>query len=284
MDILTLGGGVTMKARDIVDIDRYPIEDLNSHAAQDLIARCRRDLDEDAICVLEGFVRPQALAEMAAEGRALVPRAYSNANLRTPYAWMCNKGFPEDHPRSALFLNAKQVVLTHQFPGDGAIERLYHWDPLTNFVREALGFQTLYRSACPHLSLMLSSMGEGGQLGWHFDTNDGVVSLLIDAPDSGGEFECAPYIRSEEDENYDAVSRLFSGDETLVVRPPMRPGSFILFKGRRSCHRVAEVGPTETRRLIALFSYDEKPGMVFPEKTCQDLMTPSSEPYLGQQA
>ena len=79
--------------------------------------------------------------------------------------------------------------MTDQFPGDGPIEQLYKWDVLTEFVRQVLGFDQLYRCACPYLSLVLGVEHEGDELGWHFDTNDGVISLLLQEADVGGHFE-----------------------------------------------------------------------------------------------
>jgi hypothetical protein len=45
---------------------------------------------------------------------------------------------------------------------------------------------------------------------------------------------------------------------------------------------VLQGRPTDRPRLIALFSYDERPGMVFPEATVRDLMNSSPETYYGQ--
>lgn len=271
-----------MEPATLVDLAKYPIDDLESPGARELIAACRRDLDERALCLLPGFVKPDALGQMAAQAEALAPAAYPKDNLRTPYSFLCNRGFPPEHPRSALFLSQSNSVLADQFPQDNLIAALYRWDPLTDFVREALGCERLYRSACPHLSLMVTVMHEGGTLGWHFDTNDGVVSLLLQQPDEGGCFEYAPYIRSEEDENYPAVARLFAGEPGTAIRPDIAAGTFVLFKGRRSCHRVAPVGRTARPRMIALLSYDERPDMVFPESTVRNAMSASSEPFRGQ--
>lgn len=271
-----------MEPHGVIDLGKYPIEDLHTPAARDLIAACRRDLDERALCLLPGFIKPHAIAQMAAQAAAATPVGSPYESLRTPYSFMCNSGFPDDHPRSALFPSRISHRLADQFPADSLIAGLFGWDPLTDFVREALGYKTLYRSACPSLSLMVSTMDQGGTLGWHFDTNDGVVSLLLQQPDEGGHFEYAPYIRSEDDENYPAMSRLFAGEPGTKVRPTMAAGTFALFKGRRSCHRVSPVGPTTRPRMIALFSYDEKPGMVFHESTVRNVREPSPEPYLGQ--
>jgi hypothetical protein len=270
--------------RELIDIESYPIDDAASPIQKALVDRCRQDLDDQAVCALEGFVRPECVVRMAEEATKLAESAYKKENMRTAYGWMYNRDFPKGHPRAEMFLNSSSVVLTHQFPGNTLIEEIYSWDALTEFVGEVLGWKTLFRCACPHLSLMLSSMEKGGQNGWHFDTNDGVVSLLLQAPDQGGEFECAPYIRSEADENYETVSKLFSGGQGITVKPEITPGTFVLFKGRRTCHRVTEVGETTKPRLIALFSYNEKPGMIFPKTIVNDFMNPNPTPYYGKAA
>jgi len=270
--------------RELIDIESYPIDDANSQIRRALVERCRQDLDDQAICALEGFVKSEFVIRMAEESAKWAESGYKSENMRTPYGWMYNQGFPKAHPRVAMFLNSSAYVLTNQFPGNTLIEELYYWDALTEFVREVLGFKNLYRCECPNLSLMLSSLGKDNQVGWHFDTNDGVVSLLLQSPDQGGEFECVPYIRSEENENYESVSKVFSGDKENVLKPKITPGTFVLFKGRRTCHRVTKVGETTKPRLIALFSYNEEPGMIFPESTVNDFMDPSPSPYYGKAA
>jgi hypothetical protein len=89
-----------------------------------------------------------------------------------------------------------------------------------------------------------------------------VVSLLLQSAERGGAFEYAPNIRSEEDENYEGVARMLDGDAALKKTGAIMPGCLALFRGRRSLHRVTEVEGSRPR-LIALFSYDRKPGMMF---------------------
>jgi hypothetical protein len=133
---------------------------------------------------------------------------------------------------------------------------------------------------CPTLAIQVNLMAEGEEFGWHFDTNDGVVSFTIQNPESGGGFEYAPLIRDEQDENYRAVSQILNGSRK-PRQPDHEPGAFTLFLGRRSLHRVAPVGPTIKHRQSLLFSYDRKPKSVFPEKTCRRIMGLESGPYLG---
>ena len=97
---------------------------------------------------------------------------------------------------------------------------------------------------------------------WHYDQNEFVVSLLLQSAERGGDFEYAPNIRSEEDENYEGVRRMLDGDPALRKTGAISPGCLALFRGRRSLHHVTEVEGSRPR-LIALFSYDKKPGMMF---------------------
>ena len=145
-----------------------------------------------------------------------------------------------------------------------------------------LGFESFYRSACPTISIRANCMGPGHEFGWHFDTNDGVVSIILQNAELGGEFQYVPNIRDEKDENYAAVKRIF--DETDAPQTVAQSaGAFVLFNGSRSLHRVSRVGQTEHRRHSLLFSYDQTPNMVFPEGIRQRMMRPSTEPFRGLQ-
>jgi len=272
-----------MYPAQIVDLDRYPIDQPDGPACQSLIASCRSDIENKALCTLPGFIRPDALEALQAEAETLAPKACRMDNLRTPYGWMCNAGFEPEHPRSQVFLNRSGLVLSDEFPSSSYLEALYRRDSLTEFLRRAIGVETLYNTACPHLSFNIGVEGEGDQFGWHFDTNDGcAVSLLLQQADEGGHFEYTPFISSEDDENYAEISRVFAGESERVRRPAMAPGTFTLFRGHRSLHRVTPVGRTVRPRLIALMGYDQHPGMVYPESTIRDFKYPTSETYYGR--
>jgi hypothetical protein len=268
-------------ARALVDTDRYPIDRMGSPERDQLVKQCRADLDAGALCFLPNFLRPEALAQMSGEVEALEPVSRRIAHRRTAYGWMDNSGFAQTHPRSALFDRGMSCITTELVPPQSHIRTLFMWDYLTQFVGDALGVASMYRSECPTLSIQLNVMHEHDVLGWHFDTNDGVVSLLVDSADEGGEYQVAPYVRSETDENYDDVVKAFNEDRSVVHEPKMPAGTFILFKGRRSLHRVSPVGKTSKPRRIVLYSYDEQPNMAFPENSQHRLRNPAPTDYRG---
>lgn len=249
----------------VLDLDRYPILNLDSAEGRALIASCQSSLAERAVCVMPGFVREAALEQLAGEANAAAPQGHHINQPRFSYELDEKGDWPPEHPRRQRHESSYRQVLSCQIRNDSLLRRIFLWPVLTNFVRQALGFRELYTSACPYLALSLHIAGEGDRNGWHFDPNDGVVTLMLQQSDAGGAFEYAPYIRSDNNQNYDAVSALFAAPERLAQRVKISPGDFVLFNGRRSIHRVAPVGPTRHPRIMAIFSYDQRPDQVFSQ-------------------
>jgi hypothetical protein len=99
-------------------------------------------------------------------------------------------------------------------------------------------------------------------LNWHFDRSQFTTTLLIQAPEVGGEFQYRSDLRSDNDPNYEGVARLLRGEDAAVRTLPVTPGTLNVFRGRNTLHRVSP--PSGGRdRIIAIFSYYERPGVAF---------------------
>jgi len=268
------------RVEQFINLDRYPVDRLNSSEGRSFLAECREQMAETTLCTLPNFLTPVAVSAITQELDALSDTAHQHSYLATAYSWRDNTDFDPSHPRGMLFDRSCAILTTDQFEQSGPSARLFQFDELTQSVRQMLGYDTLYRSVCPTLSIQANIMSEQQQFGWHFDTNDGVVSFLIRPADSGGDFDYAPLIRDEDNENYDGVEALFRGRATGCIAP-MPAGTFSLFLGRRSAHRVTPVQQTKSTRLSLLFSYDRKPDMVFPYMSCQRILNPDNRAYRG---
>jgi hypothetical protein len=106
----------------------------------------------------------------------------------------------------------------------------------------------------------------GEALNWHFDRSTFTTTLLLQSPEKGGEFVYRKDLRSETDPNYEGVARLMRGEDPEVKTLKLSAGTLNVFKGRNTAHKVATV-EGEKERLIAVFSYYPKPGVMFtPEE------------------
>lgn len=249
----------------IIDLERYPVDRPGDPRYENLIADGRKALEESALFSFEQFVRPEFVSRMAAELEQLLPVSSRYDQPRNAYSYGFDQ--PEradDHPHERLHRCAYNQVLNYQIPNDSLLRQVYYWQPLTEFLRILCGYETFYRSDCPHLALTSKIAGEGDTDGWHFDSNDVVFSILLQAPAGGGVFEYAPYIRSETEENYDAIAQLQDDPESITLRPAMTPGNLTVFKGDLSMHRVTPV-TGKRKRIVALFSYDRNPGTTFDQ-------------------
>lgn len=251
----------------IINLRDYPLDRLDGPEGRVLLARCRAMLAADGACLLPGFLTEAAVALAAQEAKALAGRAYRRPSPSSSTAYIAapDESFPVDHPRNRIMSAFAEVVGLDQIPRRCVVRRIYEWDGLLAFLRATLEREEVYRYADPMGGLNVTVMRRGDHDGWHFDQTDFVVSMLLQPSETGGHFEYSPHIRTAEDENYDAVRRVFDGDRGLIRRLDLRPGTFALFLGRNSLHRVSPV-EGETPRMISLFGYDTKPGTMSSER------------------
>ncbi len=165
-------------------------------------------------CVRDPELRASRRAAGVRRGRPATRArlAYRSGGLGTVYLGFPDESFPLDHPQQWLGQYTSTRSAYDLFPPDSPIRRLYEWPELTRFVAAILGLDvdlSVRRSA-----RRAEPRGDDrrGQLQWHFDRTDFVVSLAIQDADVGGDFEVAPQIRTGDDEHYDDVARVLAGE------------------------------------------------------------------------
>ena len=97
--------------------------------------------------------------------------------------------------------------------------------------------------------------------GWHFDTTENVISLILQLPQSGGKYQYIHNLRSPEDQNLGQVSdRMKNPDSPSGIdTASLSPGTLLFFKGKNTLHRVTRVSG-DRERIVAILSYHNKAG------------------------
>ena len=253
----------TSALAEIVDLDRYPIDRITVEAGRILVTSCRSQLAESGACSLPGFVNPAAVERTVEIGNRLVDRAWhadeSHNVYFTDLADPAHIDLAERHPRRHAVRSSQWAVAYDRLPADLPIRRLYESDAMLGFLEAVLDTEPLYRSIDPLDALEISYFHPGDELGWHFDNSEFSVTLMLQEPERGGDFEYHPAIRSADDENYPAVEEaLGAGSPGRVL--PTSPGTLAIFQGRHSLHRVTPV-EGETTRMNAVLTYGAEPDM-----------------------
>ena len=262
-----------MRASNVVDIDRYPLNAPLDPAFQRLVAEARAQLAETGCALIKDFVTPSALDDMVRESRALRPHAYVSTRPFTPYPPYdveASQELPAGHPGRIVSERTNRFLAYDEFADASSVRLLYEWDEFRDFIRQCLGIATIHPYGDPLAACTLSFQAPGEALPWHFDETHFIASLLIVEPEAGGAFQYVPDVRSNSDENVAAVSSILDGGDKNVIDLDLRPGDLQIFQGRNALHRVT--APRGDRwRCIALFSYCEEPGVIADEALQRDL-------------
>jgi hypothetical protein len=248
---------------EFIDLDRYPLNDLDSEAGQQLITDTRVSLEATGACSLPGFVRASVISEMAAQAGSLEHLAYPGPTEVTPYFFNYNLGegaeVPDDHPLKRKGKRNLAQVATDLIPEQHLLSRLYCSPVLPDFLARVLE-RPVYRNQDKYQSLNISMMNAGGCQQWHFDSGPMVTTLLLQEPDAGGIFEYVPELRSDDNENFEQVQRVLDGDSQGNKRIEPKAGTLNLFRGHYSMHRVTEVLGNRTR-IQAILGFSTNPNL-----------------------
>jgi hypothetical protein len=249
---------------ELIDVARYPITDLDALAAKALVERCKEQLHSTSACVLEEFLRVEAASAARAELLARLGQAHYCEKRHNPYLAEADPALESDHPRNRPQLSDVGALADDQIPDGSILRTLYTWPALRAFLAAVLEVPRLHPYADPLGSLNLNIYQPGQLHGWHFDNAAWSVTLMLQPARSGGIYEYVPDIRTPDGENYDRVAHVLDGTESNVRQLDMDIGALVMFRGRYTIHRVTPVeGPDP--RLVAVLSYDPKPGVMLSE-------------------
>jgi hypothetical protein len=250
---------------DILDLDRYPLDRLDSPEGIALVARCKADLAAHGMFNLGHLLMPCALTRAVTEVKPVLDSA-SFTHRRSHNIYFRNQlpGLAPDHPALKLCETVNHTICADQIPGS-TLMRLYEWPPFAAFLAAVMEKQDLYTMADPLARLNVMAYRDGEALNWHFDRSEFTTTLLLQAPEGGGEFDYRTDLRTGEDPNYDGVARLLEGADPAVERLHLDAGALNVFRGKNTAHRVTPVTGSR-ERIIAVFSFYERPGVEFSEE------------------
>ena len=253
---------MTTPLRQLVDVERYPITEPGSAAWQVAVDRVRAGLAETGCHVLPDFIRAEQLDELREQGARIAPAAYYDVETVNAYNIDLRTPLPPEHPGRITMQRGNAFVARDLIPTESIIQRVYTSAPFHEFLAACFGLSRLYELGDPFSGLVLNVVDPGKSHPWHFDVNQFTVSLLTQAPETGGEFQYCPNIRSADNENFADVRAVLDGaGEHLVRRLVLRPGDLQLFQGRYALHQVSAVRGDRARHT-AIFAYSERPSVL----------------------
>jgi 2OG-Fe(II) oxygenase superfamily len=248
-----------------VNLERYPLDRLESPAGRALVVRCQADMAARGVSQLPGFLTSAAVEGILATAHQLSSHGWASESTHNVYF----TPLAEAAPHSAASLpqrSAKRAIAYDLLPADLSLRVVYESAALTEFVRRALGKPVLYHSADPLDALEIAEFKPGEELGWHFDNSEFSITLMLQMPDAGGEFQFIRALRSDNDANEQGVLDVLNGDHGAVETVSTAPGTLALFHGHHAMHRVTPVQGSRPR-INAVLTYGDRPDMTLSPLT-----------------
>jgi len=268
-------------AIDLVDLDRYPIEDLDRGRGAEFLRACQEHMEEHGWCNFDGFIRPGALAALTAETNELLPTAETLTIKRNIYQGKVDPSVPEGDPRRREYVHSAVQLADDQIPAETLIQQLYKSPLLTDFIRRVQKKAELYRCADEFQALNVVALQPGSWHAWHYDTTECTVTLLLQAAERGGEFTFIPDSRTDASEDRETVDLFLAGDMSKARTFSRGAGTFTLFRGGYSLHGVTKVEGSQPR-VTAILTYDERPGRVISDDINVRIYGPRVEKILAE--
>ena len=240
---------------DIIDFSACPV-------SNPLFARqCAARLASDCILTLPGFLQSGTVDMLVTEAEAQKHNAYFTASSHNVYLSEPRPDLDASHVFNRQIISSKGCITTDQVPEQSRLKIIYDAPEFRKFIATIVGEPALYEYADPLSSINVHYADEGQELGWHFDNSEFAITLLLQAPQSGGQFEYVRDLRDAEagEMNFAGVAAVLDG-EAVIERPTVTQGTLMLFRGRNAMHRVT---PTigRTTRILVVLAYNAEPSI-----------------------
>ena len=238
------------RLKSIIDLERYPIYDLNSPTIKNLIKKCKEELDQFSCSTIPKLILPKSLDIMNSELEKQLNEVYMSKESINPYLYAeDDPKLQKDHPKRNFMNRFNGYLNSDCFPKNSEMKYLYETEELLKFISACLGVSPIYRWADPLACHAYNVMEPEGILPWHFDSCEFTLSLMIQKPEKGGIFEYCPNIREPGNENFEEVKKVLNGDRTRVKQLKLEPGDLQIFKGRFTLHRVTRIEGQKSRYM-----------------------------------
>ena len=250
--------------RNTLDLDRYPLDREGSKEWHAMVARAVAELDAQGMFNLEGFVQQHAIDKLVAQIKPVMDtQSYTHKRLHNIYFQPDIPGLDANHPALRKVETVNHTLCADQI-SDSLVVSIYQYPPFARFLAATMGKPELHVMQDPLARVNVMAYRQGDALNWHFDRAEFTTTLLLQAPEIGGEFEYRSDLRSANDPNYAGVSELLEGRDPQVKRIQLHAGTLNVFRGKNTAHRVTPVRG-QVDRFIAVFSFFETPGVTFTD-------------------
>ena len=136
---------------DIIDLDRYPLDRLESAEGQALVSYCREELMLRGMFNLNGLIRDEIMDQLVHEVTPVIQSsAFTHRSQHNIYFLPKIEGLDLGHPALQQFETVNHTICADQIPYS-ALMNLYNWPPFAEFLAEVMEKPALYPLSLIHI-------------------------------------------------------------------------------------------------------------------------------------
>ena len=119
------------RLKTIVDLDKYPIHDLNSPIIKRLIKKCKKELEENSCSTISNFILPESLKVMNLELEKQLDEVYMSKESINAYLYAKDDpSLPKDHPKRNFMNRYNGYLNSDCFSNNSEMKYLYETEEL----------------------------------------------------------------------------------------------------------------------------------------------------------
>ena len=114
------------RLKTIVDLEKYPIHDLNSPIIKNLVKKCKEELNQYSCSTIPNFILPKSLKVMNCELEKQLNEVYMSKESINAYLYAKDDlSLPKDHPKRTFMNRYNGYLNSDCFPKDSEMKYLY---------------------------------------------------------------------------------------------------------------------------------------------------------------
>ena len=158
-----------LNINEIINLEKYPINDTGSLKYKELTNYTRKQLNEDGCYVLPNFIKPDSIRRMKNEIDKNLSKIYFTNDKHNPYFTKDDKTLHEDHPKRIFSVRQSGYLNSNELKIESDLNKFYDLEEMLKFSSDSLGVSPLYKWADPFGKNPYIVMHNNHYFPWHFD-------------------------------------------------------------------------------------------------------------------
>eukprot|EP00091_Calanus_sinicus_P001419 TRINITY_DN11400_c0_g1_i1.p1 TRINITY_DN11400_c0_g1~~TRINITY_DN11400_c0_g1_i1.p1 ORF type:complete len:133 (-),score=30.70 TRINITY_DN11400_c0_g1_i1:33-431(-) len=121
------------RLRDVVNLDRYPVDDVNTQEFRTLLKKTRDTYEKDGIVTLPNFILQDAIEKSVAEVERAKGSEWFTKSTHNVFLDSGDDSFSKDHIRNRELPTTVASLAYDRLDINGPLLTLYHSDSLLSF-------------------------------------------------------------------------------------------------------------------------------------------------------